>query len=52
MNALPIIMTFLAAKEYNKNKQGNDKYIIPQLFEFISLKEENTEKKKKEEEEV
>ena len=36
MNALPIIMTFLAAREYNKNKKPNEKYFIPADFNFQS----------------
>ena len=36
MNALPIIMTFLVAKELNKNKNLKEKYIIPADFNFQS----------------
>ena len=36
MNALPIIMTFLVAKELNKNKNLNEKYFIPSDFNFPS----------------
>ena len=35
MDALPVIMTFLAAKLYNKKRK--DKYIIPENFNFQSL---------------
>ena len=55
MNALPIIMTFLGTREYNKWKKikENEKYNIPSYFEFISLnlEEIKKEEKKLEEEE-
>ena len=39
MDALPIIMTFLVAKKYNKKRKENEKYIIPENFDFSSLEE-------------
>ena len=39
MDALPIIMTFLVAKKYNENRKENEKYIIPENFNFSSFEE-------------
>ena len=39
MNALPIIMTYLAAKEYHKIKKIKGKFTIPNYFEFKSSEE-------------
>ena len=39
MDALPIIMTFLVTKQYNKNKDKKEKYVIPENFDFSSLEE-------------
>ena len=39
MDALPIIMTFLVAKKYNKDRKENEKYIIPENFNFSSFEE-------------
>ena len=49
MNALPIIMTFLVSREYNKNKnlKESQKWTIPQFFEFIPDFEEKEDPKRK-----
>ena len=39
MNALPIIMTYLAAKEYYKRKKIPGKFNIPKYFNFQSFEE-------------
>ena len=39
MKALPIIMTFLVAKYFNKDKKGNARFIIPADFNFKSNEE-------------
>ena len=49
MNTLPIIMTFLVAREYNKKKNliQSQKCTIPPFFEFVPEFEEKDDVKKK-----
>ena len=48
MNTLPIIMTFLIAREYNKNKNlKENKNTIPAFFEFVPDFEEKEDLKNK-----
>ena len=49
MNTLPIIMTFLVAREYNKKKNliESQKCTIPPFFEFVPEFEEKDDVKKK-----
>ena len=46
LNALPSIMTFLAAREYNKNLNKKDKYNIPLYFNFVNIEDDDNQKLK------
>ena len=49
MNALPSIMTFLAARVYNRNLKEKDKYKIPSNFYFAPNIDDDDEQKTKQE---
>ena len=46
LNALPSIMTFLAAREYNKNSSQKDKNNIPSYFIFTNIEDDDNQKQK------